>query len=446
MKNRILTFAAVLTIIFFFSSCENELTEITSNESDLASELLIDDSDLPTDEIEQERKDIKAFEDADNFLIRETEDFDRAENRTYLTRYRHLNYDNYQWLKIKCGDYKLDNTQYGKKFYDNHNFYQYFGLHTDLQGRDRAYYVEITEESIVEFKVTQAHANLALLLFKADYEYDHHNHRVKEVFKGLKGYSTSSSHAGDLLGPIQLKPGKYILVVDSRYGKDSAYKLEVCCKPVYKGCNDYGVQLKYEDYENYYHGGLVAQNAPYWELWNPHNPYNDAIVTSTDHPYNKVMKVCRDPHKNSHNQTDVIYNLGESRHGIYELSFDMGIYKHRSGYFDIQKKLTHGNTHNEFGPKFYFKSDGKAYVKVGGKQHWFNYNNGYWFKVKIKFDFLDRKAKLYIDGHYVCQWDTRDTWDGCCGSNQIEGISFYPKYTNSCYLVDNVCFTAVALI
>lgn len=442
-----LTIATIFAIIFFFSACEKEMQEFTIEENNITSELLIDDSNLPSEEVVLEEKTIKPFEDADNFMIREKGNFDLAQKRSYLTKYRNISYHNYQWYKIRCADQKISDTHHGYTRLNNNDFYNYWGLHTELHGRDQTYYFDLTEESIVEFKLTEAHANLALLLFKGDYAYDNHNHRVKEVYKSLKAYSTSSSHSRELLGPIKLEPGKYILVVDSRYGYGSSYKLNVYCTPVYKACHDQqGYQLRYEDYQHYYNGGLVAQHAPNWELWNPHNPYNDAKVTTTQHPYDKVMKICRDPHKNSINQPDVIYNLGESRHGIYELSFDMGIYQHRSGYFDIQKVLTHNNNHNEVGPKFYFKSDGRAYIKVGGREHWFHYKNGYWFNVKIKFDFLSRKAGLYIDGHFICDWTTTLTWDRCCGSNQIEGINFYPKYTNSCFLVDNICFSAIALI
>lgn len=444
MKKQILTFTAVLGLIFSLSSCLNE-EELPAQPEKEDSELLVPNDELDEEETEIKRNDIKPFDEAESPIIRQLPDDGSAEKRSYLTRYDHIPFYKYEKRMIHCADYLYSHTQYGEKSLDNHNFYKYWGLHTELDGRDQVYYFTLTEASIVEFKLTGAHANLAMLLFKGSWEYDHHYEKVRETYKKLVAYSTSNSHEKEYLGPVQLEPGTYILVIDSRYGYNTEYRLDVCCEPVYDGCYNYGYQLRYEDFESY-HEGYITDQSPYWEKWNYNNHYNDARVYHIDHKYGKVLKVCRDPYKNSYYQDDVIYNLGESQHGIYELSFDMGVYKHRSGYFDIQKCLTQYNQYNEIGAKVYFKSDGNAYVLVNGQKHWFHYKNGYWFKVKLKFNFLDRTTKLYINGDFVCSWSTTHTWDSHYGSNKIEGLSFRPAYTNSCFVVDNICYSVTALI
>lgn len=444
MKKSLLTFATILGLSLALSSCLNE-EGVVDQPAKASEELLLPNDDLSAEETEIKRADIKPFEEAGDPIIRELPDEGEAEKRGYLTRYDHIPFYKYEKRMIECGDYLYNHTEYGQKDLDNHNFYRYWGLHTELDGRDQVYYFTLTESSIVEFKLSGAYANLAMLLFKGSWEYDHHYNKVRETYKKLVAFSTSHSHEKEYLGPIQLEPGTYILVVDSRYGHDSEYRLDICCTPVYDGCYNYGVQLRHEDFESY-HEGYIADQSPYWEKWNYNNPYNDARVYHIDHKYGNVLKVCRDPYKNSHYQDDVIYNLGESQHGIYELTFDMGVYKHRSGYFDIQKCLTQYNQYNEIGAKVYFKSDGRAYVLVNGQKHWFYYKNGYWFKVKLKFNFLDRTTKLYINGDYICSWKTTHTWDGHYGSNKIEGLSFRPAYTNSCFVVDNICYSVIALI
>ncbi len=448
MKNLLPNFIIVLGLVFALTSCLDEKYDHEKyGVEENASELLVPEDDL-SEEAEEEikREDLKPFDEGQDPIIRELPEDGKAEKRSFLTHYNHMPYYAYEKAMIECGDFKLSHTQYGHKKFDNHSFYKYWGLHTELHGNEQIYYFTLHKESIVEFKLTDAYENLAMLLFKGDWEYLHHPYnKVKEVYKKLLAYSTSHSRHSEYLGPVQLPAGTYILVIDSRHGKDSPYKLEVCCTPVYDGCYNYGVQLRRDDFESYQEGGLTDQS-PYWEKWNYNNPYNDARVYHIDHKYGKVMKICRDPYKSSQYQDDVIYNLGESQYGIYELTFDMGIYKHRSGYFDIQKCLTQYNQYNEIGAKVYFKSDGSAYVLVNGKKHWFNYKNGYWFKVKLQFDFLDRKTKLYIDGHFVCAWSTTHTYYGNYGSNKVEGLSFRPAYTNSCFVVDNICYSVVALI
>lgn len=446
MKKQIPTLITVLGLIFALSSCLNEelkQDEISAEQEN--TDLLIAEDELTDEETEVKRADIKPFDEGEDPIIRELPDDGTAEKRSYLRRHVQIPYHEYEKRSLLCGDYRYADTKYAHREFDNHNFYKYWGLHTALNGRDHVYYFTLYEASIVEFKLTGAHANLAMLLFEGEFGYNHDNYEVAEKYNKLVAYSTSNSHEKEYLGPMQLDPGTYILVVDSRYGYDSEYRLDVCCEPIYDGCYNYGIQLRKDDFESYQEGGLCDQS-PYWERWNHNNPYNDARVHHIDHNYGKVMKVCRDPYKNSHYQDDVVYNLGESQYGIYELTFDMGVYKHRSGYFDIQKCLTQYNQYNEIGAKVYFKSNGAAYVLVNGQKHWFNYNNGYWFKVKLKFDFLDRKTKLYIDGQFICAWSTVHTYYGNYGSNKIEGLSFRPAYTNSCFVVDNICYSVVALI
>jgi hypothetical protein len=444
MKKQILPFVALLGLIFSLSACFNEEESLVQPEKE-SSELLVPQDELSAEETEIKRTGIKPFDPTTPPMIRQLPEDGSAEKRGHLTRYDHLPFHKYKKRMIYCGDYLFSHTEYGEKSLDNHNFYRYWGLHTELNGRDQVYYFTLKETSVVEFKLSDAHANLAMMLFKGSWEYDQHHHKAKETYEKLVAFSTSHSQEKEYLGPLQLEAGTYILVIDSRYGQDSEYRLDICCKPVFDGCYNYGVQLRHEDFESYQEG-YIADQSPYWEKWNHHNPYNDARVYHIDHKFGKVLKVCRDPYKNSRNQDDVIYNLGESQDGIYELSFDMGVYKHRSGYFDIQKCLTRYNQYNEIGAKVYFKSDGRAYVLVNGKKHWFHYKNGYWFKVKLTFDFLDRKTKLFINGDFICSWKTTHTWDGQYGSNKMEGLSFRPAYTNSCFVVDNICYSVVALI
>ncbi len=445
MKKQLFTLFTIVGLMFSLSSCLNESEELRIEPETNETALLSPDDDLTAEETEIKRLGIKPFEEGEDPIIRKLPSDGKAEKRSYLTCKRSIPFYEFEKAWVECGDYKISHTQYGVKKFENHNFYSYWGLHTELYGRDQVYYFTLHEESIVEFKLSNAHANLAMLLFDGDFHYDHHYDKVIETYKKLLAYSTSNSHEKEYLGPLQLKPGTYLLVIDSRYGHDSNYRLDICCTPVYDGCYNYGVQLRHDDFESYHLGGLCDQS-PYWERWNEHNPYNDARVYQMNNKYGKVMKICRDPYKNSHYQDDVIYNLGESQYGIYELCFDMGVYKHRSGYFDIQKCLSQYNQHNEIGAKVYFKSDGRAYVLVNGQKHWFRYNNGYWFKVKLKFDFLSKTIKLFIDGHLVCDWRTTYTYNGKYGSNKIEGVSFRPAYTNSCYVIDNICYSVVALI
>lgn len=348
---------------------------------------------------------------------------------------------NFEKSTLSCGDIKSGSTEDYDFNTNDDAFYIRHGLKTNLNGNDRAYYLFVTEGKNYTFRLSGASEDLAMLLFKANLTspQENGNDIATESTTALVAYSTTRSLRKEYLGPVFLEPGEYVLIVDSRPGKGSDFELETGCSQAGDSCDGaLGSGLIAENFSAYNFWRDITQVSSYWEDWYPGQGF-PARVRSYN--YNKVLNFYRLNTPYVEHEPNAIFFLGERNSGQYALEFDLGIFKGRSAYFNIQKVLTEQNADNEVGAEVFFPSNGKGFVMVAGQKHHFEYKNGWWSHVKLVWDFDADTTAMYINGQKKASWKASDTNTAGGGTKVMEGINFFPAYNNSFWIMDNFCFS-----
>lgn len=439
----------VFTLLLFVTACEmSDPGELSPAQPDGALQPMADmpDVDEPERLLIQPGAASKVDPKAAGLILSVESPDERLKLRS-ITRTRQLGSSsssarsNFEKSTLSCGAVKSGSTEdYGLNINDE-VFYQRHGLRTDLEGNDRAYYVFVSEARNYLFRLSNATENLAMLLFKANITSPEENGNdiVTESTTALVAYSTSRSIRGEQLGPVFLEPGEYVLVIDSRPGKGSSFDLEMSCMEAGASCDgQLGPGLIAEDFSPYNFYRDITQVSSYWEDYYPGRGFPAQVRSYLG---NKVLHLYRiNAHVDEH-ENNIILSLGERNSGRYALEFDLGVFKGRSAYFNIQKVLTEQNADNEVGAELFFPSNGHAYVLVGGKKIPFNYLNGYWNRIKLLWDFDANSTVLYVNGKRQASWKATDTNSGAAGALTLEGINFYPAFNNSFWIMDDFCFS-----
>lgn len=316
-------------------------------------------------------------------------------------------------INLSCGKV-VHSSLYPKVNAIPNQFYNYFGFNTNLNGNDEIYSFYSATNQEVSFKVTNTNQNLAMFLFEGSYSAPY------AYVKSITAYSTSQSNYSEALNNVHLKAGKnYVLIIDSKPGYPSNYRLEVTCHNNVRYCDTFNGRTS--------NVGIAAQMPSKWTKWS---------YSSLDIPVQpaKYLKVERNNWGSS--QPDVILKTGTLTHGRYKLEMDMWVYSGESAYFNIQKRLR-----TEWGAEIHFHSNGTGEVEVGGQSYYFYYPQNTWFKCELIFNFNTNRVGLYINNSLATNsWRLSSTHSSYYGSSMIEGIDFYTPSNNSRYFIDNVCF------
>ncbi len=444
-----LNLLAAFCMLFVFTACEMENTREANPQSPDGT--LVPMPDMPQVD-EPERLLIEPGAVANNRLkepglITSIETPEQGLKLRSITRRRQFGSSsssarsNFEKATLECGALKSGSTEDFNFNTNDQEFYQRHGLRTNLQGNDRAYYVFVTEAKNYMFQLSGASTNLAMLLFKANITSPEENGNdiVTESTTALVSYSTSRSVRREQLGPVFLEPGAYVLVIDSRPGKGSSFELEMSCMEAGASCDGkLGNGLIAEDFSPYNFYRDITQVSSYWEDFFPGRGFPAQVRSYLG---NKVLHLYRTNTNVNEHENNIILSLGERNSGQYSLEFDLGVFKGRSAYFNIQKVLTEQNADNEVGAELFFPSNGHAYVLVGGEKRPFRYLNGYWNRIKLLWDFETNSTVLYVNGKRQVSWKATDTNVGPGGTKVLEGINFYPAFNNSFWIMDNFCFS-----
>ncbi len=446
MKTSRILIIAFAAATLFFTSCEQDTFEQTigaETTTEETSQLSTDDAEHvkpaedaplePTDTPEEFLKEVqKEFPEADTtktLILPSLEDAVTSRSSYNLNIYNGI-------AGINCGNIKYG-TVYGHSNKIHNGVYNHFGLDANLNGRDYIYTFYVPNDMTVEFDLDNTNQNLAMVLFKA-------NIALATTFTALqltdvKAYSTSSSIHSDNVGLVHLTPGYYALVIDSRYGYYSNYKLSVkCASSTSTGCVPSTLKVLSDDFKGYTTGNISNQSAR-WDKWNSGAAYDGEVVWNSNYS-DKLLKI---QHKStsSYHQPDVLWKFGHRSWGHYVLNMNMWVYSGNSAYFNLQKNLTFNNSNNEFGGQVYLYSNGTGKVYIGGNNYHFSYGQNKWMDIRIDVNFYTNQTRLIIDGHTKATWPC--TWwaHGKYGSKQLEAIDFYPYASNSRFWVSNVCLS-----
>jgi len=329
------------------------------------------------------------------------------------------------------------------------DFYDNMGFNISLSGNEKAFYIEVTRETYYQITISGHQKQLAMILLETNllncFE-ENQNVETTEEYTKVAAYKNVTAGRTTTLGPVRLTPGFYTLVIDSYRNGGTSFFVSTKCT-TYSSSNSCGSgTIVFDDFARYTENIGISEQSSYWEKWNPEAAYDGIIsycsacsASSETQRFTRTLNVARQP-TNSSSQPNVLLPLGERFDGRYELNFELGVKSGKSGFFSLQNVLTNGNESNEEGAKFYFREFGYGEVKVAGRTIAFNYLNGYWQKVKLDFDFVNGTIKFYLQDKFIGQWKTTDEFSSQFGSGQVEGVQFYPYYSNSDYLVEGVCF------
>ncbi|MEM9885371.1 MAG: hypothetical protein AAF849_05705 [Bacteroidota bacterium] len=417
MKNlSLFTLVFALTALFF-SSCEkeNDIKDIAS-EKDTEAHAQLPAEAFGTEPVAEIDSFFKEIVTPEIEIVSDSAYIERTDNPVVIKLEKGQLEKN---SSIGCGSDFTSSTGRGGNHVTSWH-YSRFGLNADLDGEDRLYtfYVGSTVDDI-DFLLTNTYRNLAMILFK-----NSSTCTSGSCLQSLVAYTTSSSTTSDGLYNIRLTPGHYTLVVDNPIYGESSFRLRMKCPTpsCFKNKND--------SFSSYYTGNLTPQ-ASHWEKWNA-SSYCDAYVYGN---YNYARLYYDNGCK-----PDVLLKLCNHSNGFYRVKFDMWVPYYRSAYFNVQKRLSYGNTSNEFGGQVYFNSNGSGRLSIAGRNYNFNYPKATWFRVEIAAD-LWGNSSLYVNGYRVVTYPTRYSSNTIYGSNRMSAIDFYTPYTDSDFYIDNVQVT-----
>ncbi len=411
MRNSKIVFALVIATIFMLTSCQKDAIEDldTTMTSTTPSNAPHTEESVFKGEVIAYPKALPAKDLDISLEVSPLEGVAQSRNSTiYLT----LGDDPVK-IDIDCGQTIRSSTKGNDNLFRNSTYNQ-LGVNANLNGGDQIYNFFVAQTDIVTIDLTDTRENLAMFLYKGDYDLQ----RGRVSLRYIRDYTTSTSRWGDHLGPIQLTAGNYILVVDSAPNRESDYTLTIDCLNTTDPC---------DDMEDYYLGDISPQSSK-WEKWS--NNSSDGEVRGNGAGQYLMVK-----RNTNGSQPDLLYKTGRKNSDSYTLSMDMWIFRGKGGYFNIQKQLKH-----EWGGQVYFYGNGTGEVKINGRSIGFNYPQDTWAKVEIDFDFDYNTTRLHINNQRKATWSIREHSQGSNGSYQIEAVNFYANASNSEMFIDNVCF------
>ncbi len=434
MKKLSIPAIAFAATMLFFASCQKDANVSKSEEAQIEQSMVVPEQDNSVDSKNPEEKpslQTLMQPQKDNLLS-------PMENRDATLKTRGIdpvafNYplvlDYFNAYTIGCGTNMNSTTVNRPNKYTDTYFYNKLGFNSNLDGGDRVFYMNLSQERIVNIYLSNTHKNLAMVLLKGHYVWQ--NGHIQERFDEIEAYTTSSSTTGDQLLNNHLTAGRYMLVIDSKPLGESSFNLRVTCSPINTSCNNTpGTSIFQDKFDNYNVGFISPQSAS-WNKWN-NNTYDGEVVGGAT----KILKVDYKENVAWTEQADFILDLGPRTTGNYQLEFDMWLYSNNTANFNIQKYIR-----TEMGSHFYIGKNGQGTIYLKGAAYKnFTFPTNKWAKVRFDVNLSANVTALYIDGIYKGSWTcTESLQTNAPDTKLFRGLNFLTS-TDGLYYINNVCF------
>ena len=430
MKKQIVVSAAVAIAMFLFASCQKD-NQKTTEQIDTPTESTVappKDDHVSNDLQKEEKPEIKP--EKKDVLIEPL----RKSDGTLQTRgdYAPVNVTypcllpDFNTSTLYCGS-RVSSSTVGRFNRYSNSFYNSLGLSSNLNGGDKVFYFNLTQESIVNLYLYNSHKNLAMILFKGHYEWVNGN--IVERFDKLEAWSSSTSTTNESLQHQHLTSGRYMLIVDSAPHGESSFDIYLACTPVSTSCNTTpGYGLFYDNFEHRNLGGISPQSDN-WNKWN-NNIFDGEVVSG------KYLKVDYKEGYDWGNQADFILDLGQRTSGNYQLEFNMWVYANNTANFNIQKIVR-----SEYGASFFIGKNGQSTIYLEGAPYKnFTFPNNQWAKVRFDVNLNSNTTSLSINGIHIASWlCTASLHPASANNKMFRGLNFLTS-TYGLYYIDNVCF------
>jgi hypothetical protein len=321
----------------------------------------------------------------------------------------------------------------------NSRDYAAFRLAGDLGGRDDIYSFSVARLSVVTLNLRTTE-NLAMVLFEGTVSRAGVPTLLTTLrLKSAEDWTTSKSDYGDLVGPILLEAGTYIVVVDGPSQNESKYNLKMTCQEVggNPGQSPNPNVLIHDNFDAYKIDADLSPQADHWVKYDA--LYNDAEVLKSSRNSNQFAYFANE----GSIRANVLLRTGTRITGNWELKTKLWIHEDRTAKFSMVQRLSPGNTNNVVGAQIYFAADGDGLIALPGSNNNipFRYSQNRWMTVEFELDFSNNKARLKIDGQEKGEWAANLTNATTRSAARLEAFHFTTSYGNAQFFLDDLSFS-----
>ena len=269
MKNLNIVFLLVVATFFTLTSCQKESIETAETPTERATEKLNFDEPLKTLE------DFKALEGTAQARNGEDDDLtgelmdggDISSNNGETTTVESQDVNDGQLLvvptipNLRCGYRYYDSNQYHR---NNFRSWYVYGRYYQFSGGERVYAFNTNDAASILLRPTSSRSDLDLFVIDAN------TGRIV----------TQSTNQPGRRERVDLRPGNYILVVDSQYAsREGSYYLSFYCATPPVSCNNISAfKYSWNDYDFQDHSG---QRISYWKITRKFDGARKYIYTSS---------------------------------------------------------------------------------------------------------------------------------------------------------------------
>lgn len=341
---------------------------------------------------------------------------------------------------IACGHTINGTLSDGASNFSNSTYLR-FNLVGSLNGRDDIYTLNLLQPAVVTLNLGNTTENLAMVLFEGWVLRTPTTSIVQ--LKSVEDFTNSTSDYGDLIGPVFLPAGSYVLVVDGPSNKESAYTLKMSCdylngNPDQPTNNGITTLIK-DKFDTYVVGNNLSTQATHWVKYRTAAKL-DARVLKSANSSNQYAYFAHQDGIETNDQPNVILRTGTRTSGQYQLQTKLWVYQGRNARIGVIKRFSTGNTSNEIGAQIYFTGNGNGIITVNSKVLSFTYPQSQWMTIGIAIDFTSNKYELSINGVKKASWDANWEVNSATGSKRIEAFQFQATSNNAQFYLDDLGF------
>lgn len=346
---------------------------------------------------------------------------------------------------IACGNTINGTLTDGTSKFSNATYLR-FNLVGSLNGRDDIYTLTLPQPAVVTLSLRNTTENLAMVLFEGTVVRTpvNDNSIPSSIvqLKSVEDFTNSASDYGDLIGPVFLPAGSYVLAIDGPSGQESHYSLKMNCdyltgNPDQPTSN--GSTLIKDKFDDYNVGNDLSPQANHWVKYRT-DAKLDAKVFKSSNSLNQYAYFAHKEGIVTNDQPNVILRTGTRASGRYQLQTKLWVNQGRNARIGIIKRFSAGNTSNEVGAQIYFTGNGNGIINVNSKVISFTYPQSEWMTVRIAIDFTSNKYELSINGIKKASWDANWEVNSATGSKRIEAFQFQATANNAQFYLDDLSF------
>lgn len=347
---------------------------------------------------------------------------------------------------IACGNQINGSLSDGTNKFSNSTYLR-FNLVGSLNGRDDIYTLNLPQPAVITLSLRNTTENLAMVLFEGTVvrESVKDNNVATSIvqLKSVEGFTNSTSDYGDLIGPVFLPAGSYVLAVDGPSGQESHYSLKMNCdylsgNPDQPTGNGSTTLIK-DKFDSYIAGNDLSIQANHWVKYRTAAKL-DAKVLKSSNTLNQYAYFAQQEGIETNDQPNVILRTGTRTSGEYQLQTKLWVYQGRNARIGIIKRFSTGNASNEIGAQIYFTGNGNGIITINSKVLSFTYPQGQWMALGIAIDFTSNKYELSINGAKKASWDADWDVNSAMGSKRIEAFQFQATSNNAQFYLDDLSF------